>query len=507
MRVLRAGGADLTPRAAKARGLLAILGAEPGLRLSRARLQDLLWSDRGQEQGAASLRQALAEIRRGLGAARDVLLTGPGWIGLDAMRVSVVLPGVPGAADGFATDLDLRDPEFEDWIRDRRNAFATTDAPAAAAAPSLHRSAPIGALRIWIPGADIRDEPVAQFVLTEAARRIDEFYPAETTLGRDPPPDGADFTLRARTLRGDRTILVNLALQRTASDMQLWSQAVPIPTADLEGGLGRAAELLASATLDHVAVEGRAGGVGEGLSDVFAFSFDRLDRLDRDLSRFAGSIGQSARVGALRAYLRYTMLLERCAPDAAETLAEARSLSRRALEAAPGNPVVQIVAALVGTRQGDHALALELAGAALASSPHGAFIRSAAAACLAAAGRPRLAPHDGPIPQTGGLADRGAATYAIRNAGIAIRLGEEQRALHFARIAESFAADCRPAHRFIAALAFRAGDEAMAEDALRRLRASEPDFSLRLMREADYPVASLRAAGFLQVAASDLLGE
>ena len=51
LRLSDAGGADLTPRARKAQGLLALLGTAPGLKRSRSWLQDKLWSDRGAGAG------------------------------------------------------------------------------------------------------------------------------------------------------------------------------------------------------------------------------------------------------------------------------------------------------------------------------------------------------------------------------------------------------------------------------------------------------------------------
>ena len=47
LRVVRRDGVDLTPRSAKAQGLLALLGSAPGGRRNRTWLQDRLWSDRG----------------------------------------------------------------------------------------------------------------------------------------------------------------------------------------------------------------------------------------------------------------------------------------------------------------------------------------------------------------------------------------------------------------------------------------------------------------------------
>ena len=51
----------------KATALLAVLALRPGAVLARERLCGLLWSRSAPEQARASLRQALAQLRRDLG--------------------------------------------------------------------------------------------------------------------------------------------------------------------------------------------------------------------------------------------------------------------------------------------------------------------------------------------------------------------------------------------------------------------------------------------------------
>jgi hypothetical protein len=122
LRLSDARGADLTPTARKAQGLLALVGTAPGLRRSRAWLQDKLWSDRAPEQGAASLRQCLRSIRLSLGPHVGCLRTGSGWVALDPDRVRVrTAPSGPElAGTEFLEGLEIRDPEFEHWLRDQR---------------------------------------------------------------------------------------------------------------------------------------------------------------------------------------------------------------------------------------------------------------------------------------------------------------------------------------------------------------------------------------------------
>lgn len=130
VRLLRRDGTSVTPKGRKAQGLLALLGVSAGYRQSRSAIQDKLWSDRGAEQGGASLRQELRGLRQALGELRDCLISEGVWVALDPARVHVVLePGpddwdLTGSPPEFAAGLDIADPEFEHWIRDCRARFA-----------------------------------------------------------------------------------------------------------------------------------------------------------------------------------------------------------------------------------------------------------------------------------------------------------------------------------------------------------------------------------------------
>lgn len=127
-----ADGNDLTPRAKKAQGLLALVATSPKLRRSRSWLQDKLWSDRGQRQGADSLRQCLVEIRSALGEHVDCLRTDHTFVALDPDAVNIRTwpeEAEPHGAE-FLEGLDVRDPEFEDWLRLQRRTYAEKSARA-----------------------------------------------------------------------------------------------------------------------------------------------------------------------------------------------------------------------------------------------------------------------------------------------------------------------------------------------------------------------------------------
>ena len=131
-RLLAPDGADATPTSRKARALVAYLLSATDDVTTRERLAGLLWSERGEDQARASLRQAVYELR--------ALTSGDSpLIAIDRTRVLFVttrvttdgarLEAAAQAADAialaavvgdrpaeFLADLDGIDPVFDEWL-------------------------------------------------------------------------------------------------------------------------------------------------------------------------------------------------------------------------------------------------------------------------------------------------------------------------------------------------------------------------------------------------------
>jgi tetratricopeptide (TPR) repeat protein len=119
-------GKVLTPKSQKSQAILAMLAVS--LRGSRSRvwLRDKLWSDRPEDQASASLRQALLDIRKCLGDARDILVADKNTVSLRMDRIrldidEILSEGHPAgndelAAEHFLEGVDVRDAEFEEWL-------------------------------------------------------------------------------------------------------------------------------------------------------------------------------------------------------------------------------------------------------------------------------------------------------------------------------------------------------------------------------------------------------
>lgn len=110
-----ARGREVEGLSRRAQALLAFLSQQPGMRAERTRLADLLWSDRGEDQARASLRQELSVLRRSL---PDALLeANRQQVWLDPARIACEAGGNAPFLDGF----DLASEGFEDWLREARS--------------------------------------------------------------------------------------------------------------------------------------------------------------------------------------------------------------------------------------------------------------------------------------------------------------------------------------------------------------------------------------------------
>jgi DNA-binding SARP family transcriptional activator/TolB-like protein/tetratricopeptide (TPR) repeat protein len=139
VRLSNAAGDDFTPKARKTRALLALLALSKGS-VTRSRIIELLWGDRGDEQAKASLRQALYELRqlasRGfITAGRESITFGPKPLACDLTTLNqrVAEADVFGIADALQGidcpilgTLDDITPELDDWLRDERTRIVST---------------------------------------------------------------------------------------------------------------------------------------------------------------------------------------------------------------------------------------------------------------------------------------------------------------------------------------------------------------------------------------------
>ncbi|MEE8333752.1 MAG: BTAD domain-containing putative transcriptional regulator, partial [Alphaproteobacteria bacterium] len=140
-------GAPVRLTSAKARALLAYLACCSDRQAERAKIAALLWSDRGEAQARASLRQTLSVLRKALGSAgEDMLVVSSGAIGIgpDALDVDIAefeslvssdrrddLEQAIGLYRGpFLDGFEARAEPFEEWSSALRARLAESAAGA-----------------------------------------------------------------------------------------------------------------------------------------------------------------------------------------------------------------------------------------------------------------------------------------------------------------------------------------------------------------------------------------
>ena len=136
-------GAPIRVRNRRARGLIAYLVFAGPRGASRERLSGLLWSDRGEDQARASLRQCLLELKHlmadagidALDIGREQIVLKPDRLPSDVMDIQAAIrdqdrPGLAGCLRAISADRLLDDFNlgglFDEWLHQTRAHFEQT---------------------------------------------------------------------------------------------------------------------------------------------------------------------------------------------------------------------------------------------------------------------------------------------------------------------------------------------------------------------------------------------
>jgi DNA-binding SARP family transcriptional activator len=544
-RLLAHDGQDLTPLGRKARALLAILALTPTRRRSRPALQDKLWSDRGPEQGAASLRTTLTEIRKALGEHyRDCLVSDLHGIGLAAGRVTVDIDEADLSAlarmvepPQLLEDIDVADEEFEDWLRTQRAAFerrieasraaldTSSPPPDAKQGPKPRYEPAVVAnqtagptIRPWVrllPPLTVSSE-IGLFLSRRVGDHIAQALADQ--WGIDVRDDGRGLhglQLRVDALPVSQDVVVTIALLSAEGTLQLWSGS---ETISQENGLVSNAARLLALVNRAVDVAGQCLSrisSSPDLSRAFLRTFEAVQRMFKidipEIARADALLGEAYELDAKpvylawRAYSRIFYVGTHIHVDRSRAVEEAEEYARRAIEADPHNATVLALASYVHSFiLHNFALGHELAELSVKCNPahplgH-AFLGRA---------KSYLGDHEGAYAATKrGLDLSGQAPYRYNLYALhgitALLSGRFDEAVRAGEIACALAPTFRPPQRFLVPLYLRAGKRNQARETFEKLRRLEPGFSLEAMRENSYPSAGIRASGLLTYSSRDL---
>ena len=490
---------------------------------SRGWVQDKLWSNRSQRNGANSLRQVLYQLRKALGPTQDVLTADRRQLRLDASRVKLIQTGVGEILEG----LDINDPEFEIWLSGLR--------------------AQANAGRDWDTARTWLDSPVQG---PAAPARVPAKQPPLRQLMIEQANEGQSLLGRFETRIGDslaRSLREHLDLVLVAPGQEVGSQGLLAlnVSACREGesqiglrvavyeGLGQGASWADSVTgsipspgappgwpfrhLCHRACDAIVGLLtkpgssqddtspgdanslaGAAVRRMFSMLPGSVDEA-RDLLHLAHKLRPRGLYLAWQAQLAVIDFVESEGVRREELAELADELCAKAMSDEGTNS--NVLAAVSHARlvfDNDLSAALELSHLGVVANPENPLAWSARANALLNAEQTEKAY------RAAHAAHRLASNTNLRFwtdfqiATTAIAAGRTEEAIDHAERSRALNARYRPALRYLIGLHAEAGDLVAARRSLHRLQRVEPTLTIEdLVLNDGYPVSMMRRAGLI----------
>lgn len=508
-------GQNLTPKPQKARALLALLATAPDLRRARRWLEERLWSDRGPQQAAGSLRQALVDLRRALGPYGDIVSATRDWVEIRQGSLDILAQG-----GEFLEGISVRDPAFLRWLdAQRRQQAATQPAPARAAQapaaagrrdPQAHHPVVI---RVGTTGqGGTLPGLVAEILSARIAAEVSDHLTATIVQrGDGPPPPGCDIDVVCTVVEDNGLCLaflkvIHLPSARIicAKDCQFVGTASSLIGSE---ELIRLAFVAAETTVRRIPVivgldraSTRSAALGQlALHRMFSFDEAQLGEADR-LMEQVWEVEENPVHLAWRGLLQMVKAIEMPRSLKPELHDLAQRLTAYALERDEGNPTVKALVAQTRAMLFGDALSSGIAAVrAVQENPRNPFALQALAVARMLAG-------DGEEAYRMSLLGRSYASQSsfrhwwdAHHATICVATGRYSEAISSAEAARFEAPKLRPAYRFLIALYAHQGDLDRANKVREELERLEPGFTLdRMAHDPDYPVRTLRSTGLVR---------
>jgi DNA-binding SARP family transcriptional activator len=505
-------GADLTPKPHKARALLALLATAPDHRRARRWIEERLWSDRGPQQAAGSLRQALVDLRRAFGTAQNVLLADREWIALEPGAVSVNTT----VAGEFLEGIAIRDAGFQRWLEAMRNRDAaearTAQGIGEAVTFRANQAHPI-VIRCGtatIPGSS--SALVSEIIAARIAADISDQITVAVVAPLSGLAEGmVDLDVSCNVVEDNGICLALIRVVHVPTARVLFQKDCRFvgPASSLVGGadLIRVAYEAAERTVakvPHVLGLGRSATKSAALTQLALhrmFSFDEAQLREADrLMQAAWEAEENPVHLAWRGLLQMVQAIELPQGMKPELHDLAERLTRQALERDTGNATLQaLVAQTRAMLFGDARSAGEAARAAIDENPRNPYALQAMAVAKMLAGDGEAAYRTSLLGRA--YAERSAFRHwwDAHHATVCVATGRIDEAIRAAEAAAFGAPSLRPAYRYLMSLHAQRGDLVRANEMRERLERLEPGFTLdRMLEDPEYPVRTLRQTGLLR---------
>jgi tetratricopeptide (TPR) repeat protein len=521
----RADGVDVTPHGKRSKALLAMLALAPKGTRARKWLQSKLWSTRGEEQGAASLRQELFELRKSLqdegidvlSADRDVVHLDMQSIEVDCLRAPADLSATQELLEG----LDVGDPEFEEWLRDQRSEWHRlltrgSEHPVAAARGAKGSLLTYSSLCLGLVHENRPDDPtgtaIGNLVLDLVARSILNFEVVDVMDFRvqnatwNPQSEAAlpDWLLQIKTSVLEGGVCVTLGLLAPGDNHLLWTHTEFLELVDLRGAeslrLMSFVNQVVFAVLDLILNPQSIRNEPRHQASRLAFAAIRqVFRIrDKDLDAAERMLAEAHALHPKSTYLAWLLFVfitrfgERWVGRSGAFHDQVREYAHRAVEADAFNPItLALTAHTYSFVFREYGRALELADRAVAINPAQAICWDMRALTLGYLGEVEEGYRD--AMRARALGGPPLYRYCIDTTCCILSTlnGHFEEGIRHAERVLAQQPAYLPALRYSAACYGHLGRTAEAVRTVGRLREREPDFSLELLSDQDYPIAGV----------------
>jgi tetratricopeptide (TPR) repeat protein len=493
-------GQDLTPRGKKTRGLIALLASSKDFKRSRVWIQDKLWSDRGPEQAAGSMRQAVADLRRALGPHKDALISHAGWVQFDPEQVSLATDENVRPDQEFCEDLDIRDPEFESWVRDVRQSKVSGGVEARPEQPIL---------MIVSEGSDSdQSRNTLKFVRDDVVHSLLELgdysiVDLDSQQIKRPSTPAPGVFLRINSINVGEKQSVSISLETLSASWVLWqSPIVECDTQSDDQAVWRLRSLSQTcvARIQH-AIEEQAERMSAGQFATclasralrLLFSFSKSDLMQADaLLRSAYEIHPKGVYLSWRAFLRNTAVFEHLTDSFLEPL-DHHELHAQAIMDDPLNSYALLFAGQQSfVKDNDPKLGQMLCDKALEINPSNPMGWAFKSNVLTLLGQDSLSIE---AARRGRILSEGlpCRPSLLLHACIAeTASGRYEQALMLGKYSQISKSNCQAVNRFMFVINHALERPEEAQKQLRRIRLREPDFKRADLLRSDYPTWTLQ---------------
>lgn len=497
-------GRDYTPSGKKARALIALLLFSKNCKRSREWIQSMLWSDRGPEQSAGSLRQALSELRRSLDQHRDLLITRAGSVQLNSefIKLKNDLGSIATTSD-ICEDLDsIKDAEFENWLRDLRQQYvvAPRKVEQRSNVPVLLISVAVQDNQAGARVVDLLRNEIVKSLLEFSDIRISEIGSGTHEAVTSPGPG---VFLRISALVLNDKVTASIRLETLSGNWIVWQSPNEDFSIDVEEEAFWRLRCLSQTTVSRLQDEferqsgdTRSGPFAQALANRamrLLFRFGRQDLIDADsLLKSAYELDPRGVYLSWRAFIRNTAIFEHLTDSFLEPC-EGYELHATALGDDPLNSYTLVFAgqhSFVNDR--DPVFGQSLCDKALEINPSNA---------MGWAFRSNMLILQGEDEQAAQAAKRGLelasgqpcrSSLQINACLSGIAAGNYHEAVTYGRINQMSPTKCQAIRRFLFAL-FRALEMPVeAENQIAMIRTREPDFRTEDLLRTDYPTWTLQ---------------